>query len=85
MVSAIGSDIGIDVAVIRGLRGSTSDFASFREAGVPYLMFSGDDGSRIHTNQDTIEFVQPEMLGGAAAAAAELLRSKEFATWIGNR
>jgi len=29
--------------------------------------------------------VQPEMLGGAAAAAAELLQSKEFATWIGNR
>jgi aminopeptidase YwaD len=85
MVSAIGSDIGIDVAVTRGLRGSTSDFASFREAGVPYLMFSGDDGSRIHTNQDTIEFVQPEMLGGAAATAVALLRSEEFAAWIRNQ
>ena len=85
MVSAIGSDIGIDVAVIRGLRGSTSDFASFREVGVPYLMFSGDDGSRIHTDQDTIEFVQPEMLGGAAAAAVALLRSEEFAAWIRNQ
>jgi aminopeptidase YwaD len=85
MVSAIGSDIGIDVAVTRGLRGSTSDFASFREAGVPYLMFSGDDGSRIHTDRDTIEFVQPEMLGGAAAAAVALLRSEEFAAWIRNQ
>ena len=85
MVSEIGSDIGVDVAVTRGLRGSSSDFASFREVGVPYLMFSGDDASRIHSERDTIEFVQPEMLGGAAAAAAELLQSKEFATWIGNR
>jgi aminopeptidase YwaD len=85
MVSAIGSEIGVDVAVTRGLRGSSSDFASFRETGVPYLMFSADDASRIHSERDTIEFVQPEMLGGAAAAAAELLQSKEFATWIGNR
>jgi aminopeptidase YwaD len=85
MVSEIGSDIGVDVAVTRGLRGSSSDFASFREVGVPYLMFSGDDASRIHSESDTIEFVQPEMLGGAAAAAVELLKSKVFATWIGNR
>jgi aminopeptidase YwaD len=85
MVSAIGSDIGIDVAVTRGLTGSTSDFAIFREAGVPYMMFSGDDGSRIHTELDTIEFVQPEMLGGAAAAAVALLKSEEFAAWITNQ
>jgi aminopeptidase YwaD len=85
MVSAIGSDIGVDVAVTRGLRGSTSDFASFREAGIPYMMFSGDDGSRIHTELDTIEFVQPEMLGGAAAAGAALLESEEFAAWVANR
>ena len=85
IVSTIGSDIGIDVAVTRGLRGSSSDFASFQEAGVPYVMFSGDDGSRIHSERDTIEFVQPEMLGGAAAVTVELLQSKEFATWIGNR
>ena len=85
LVAAIGSDIGVDVAVTRGFRGSTSDFASFREVGVPYLMFSGDDASRIHTEGDTIEFVQPEMLGGAAAAATALLKSKEFASLIGNR
>jgi aminopeptidase YwaD len=85
MVSAIGSDIGVDVAVTGGLRGSTSDFASFRESGIPYIMFSGDDGSRIHTELDIIEFVQPEMLGGAAATAAALLESEEFAAWIANR
>jgi len=85
MVSSIGNDIGVDVAVTRGLRGVSSDFASFREVGIPYLMFFGNDVSRIHSASDTIEFVQPEMLGGAAVAAVALLKSEEFASLIGNR
>ena len=52
---------------------------------MPYLMFFGDDVSRIHTERDTLEFVQPEMLGGAAAVAAAMLRSKEFAELIAGR
>ena len=68
-----------------GMRGGTSDFAVFREAGVLFVMFFGDDASRIHTELDTVEFVQPEMLGGAAAAAAALLQSPEFAELIENR
>ncbi len=82
LVSDIGDQIDVDVAVTLGLRGGSSDFASFREAGVPYLMFFGDDVSRIHTERDTLEFVQPEMLGGAAAVAAAMLRSPEFAELI---
>jgi Zn-dependent M28 family amino/carboxypeptidase len=85
LVSDIGDQIGVDVAVTLGLRGGSSDFASFREAGVPYLMFFGDDVSRIHSERDTLEFVEPEMLGGAAAVAAALLRSQEFAELIANR
>ena len=73
------------MAVTLGLRGGSSDFASFREAGVPYLMFFGDDVSRIHTGRDTLEFVQAEMLGGAAAVAAALLQSQEFADLIASR
>ena len=73
------------MAVTLGLRGGNSDFASFREAGVPYLMFFGDDVSRIHTERDTLEFVQAEMLGGAAAVAAALLQSQEFADLIASR
>ena len=64
LVSDIGDQVNVDVAVTLGLRGGSSDFASFREAGVPYLMFFGDDVSRIHTGRDTLEFVQTEMLGG---------------------
>ena len=67
------------------MRGGTSDFAVFREAGVPFVMFFGDDASRIHTELETIEFVKPEMLGGAAAATAALLRSPEFAKVIENQ
>ena len=85
LVSDIGDRVNVDVAVTLGLREGSSDFASFREAGVPYLMFFGDDVSRIHTGRDTLEFVQAEMLGGAAAVAAVLLQSQEFADLIASR
>ncbi len=82
LVSALSDDIGIDVAVTRGISGGSSDFASFRAAGVPFLMFFGDDFSRIHSGRDTLEFVQPELLSGVLAIAAALLRSEEFAGLI---
>ena len=85
LINEKGSEVGVDVRVSRGMRGGTSDFAVFREAGVLFVMFFGDDASRIHTELDTVEFVQPEMLGGAAAAAAALLQSPEFAELIENR
>jgi len=85
LVSDIGDQVNVDVAVTLGLKGGSSDFASFWEAGVPYMMFFGDDVSRIHTERDTLEFVQAEMLGGAAAVAAALLQSQEFADLIASR
>ena len=85
LVSDIGDQVNVDVAVTLGLRGGSSDLASFWEAGVPYLMFFGDDVSRIHTERDTLEFVQAEMLGGAVAVAAALLQSQEFADLIASR
>ncbi|MCH9016937.1 MAG: M28 family peptidase [Chloroflexi bacterium] len=80
-----GNEIGVEVAVTRGLGGSTSDHASFREAGVPYLMFFAEDFSRIHSDSDTLEFVQPELLEGAVAAAVALLTSPGFADLIANQ
>lgn len=82
LASALGGETGVDVAVTRGLSGGSSDFASFRDAGVPFLMFFGDDFSRIHTERDTIEFVRPELLAGAVAAATALLQSEGFAALI---
>jgi len=83
LLQEVGGKAGIDISLSRGPgSSSSSDFASFRDAGVTYAMFFGDDVSRIHMDCDTIEFVRPEMLGGAATATAALLESPEFEALI---
>ena len=57
MINEKDSEVGVYVRVSRGMRGGTSDFAVFQEAGVQFVMFFGDDASRIHTELDTVEFV----------------------------
>ncbi len=57
---------------------ATSDHEPFQEASIPVLSFYGPDVSRIHTPQDLLEFVQPELLGGAFLVSEALLRSPEF-------
>jgi len=54
LINEKGSEVGVDVRVSREMRGGTSDFAVFREAGVPFVMFFGDDASKIHTELDTV-------------------------------
>jgi Zn-dependent M28 family amino/carboxypeptidase len=67
------------LAVERGtsleLEGATSDHAPFSEVGIPVLFFPADDLSRINSPDDTIEFVNPELLGTAAALGLALLDS----------
>lgn len=58
--------------------GVSSDHAPFEIAGVPVLFFWAPDISRIHSPADTLEFVQPERLGGAFLLAEALLTSPEF-------
>lgn len=82
LASAVGREIGVDIAVTRGISGGSSDHASFQAAGVPFLMFFGDDFSRIHSELDTLEFVQPELLNGVTAVATALLQSEAFAEFI---
>jgi len=84
LINEKGSEVDADVRVSRGMRGGTSAFAVFRETDVPFVMFFGDDASMIHTQLDTVEFVQSEMLGGAAAAVA-LPQSPEFVELIESR
>ena len=50
-----------------------SDHAPFDEAGVPYIFFVGEDLSRIHTPDDTLEFVDAPLLGTSATLAIALL------------
>ncbi|MCI0438515.1 MAG: DUF4910 domain-containing protein [Chloroflexi bacterium] len=68
-----GVDNGIAAGQRFGLRGSSSDHASFQDAGVPVVFFLADDFSRIHTPQDRLEFVQPQLLGEHATLAIALL------------
>ncbi len=75
-----GDSVGVDVQVSPGIRGGSSDHAPFAEAGVPVLMFFSSDFSRIHTPADnTLDFIEPELLGSAVRVASALLQSAEFA------
>ena len=65
----------IAVTVSRGLRGGSSDHASFRDAWVPVIFFHADDTSRIHTPEDTMEFINPSLLGDTASLVLDLLES----------
>ena len=74
-VSEAAARDGTAVTVSRGLRGGSSDHASFREAWVPVIFFHADDTSRIHTPQDTMEFINPSLLGDTASLVLDLLES----------
>ena len=52
-----------------------SDNFSFGDAWVPSIFFYGDDKSRINSPYDTIEFINPALLGDAAVLVLDLLVS----------
>ena len=64
---------GIPVTKGRDRRGSSSDHASFRRVGIPVLMFSGEAFSRIHSADDTLEHVNPDLLRNTVRLALGLL------------
>ncbi len=45
---------------------STSDHFNFQREGISVLYFGGDDYSKIHTPQDTMENITPRLIGEAA-------------------
>ena len=49
------------------IEGGSSDHASFIDASIPAVALVADDFSRIHTVEDTLEFVDRSLLGTAAA------------------
>jgi aminopeptidase YwaD len=73
-VLLVGRELGISSAR-RRFNGAnlSSDHAPFSEAGIPTVFFLADDISRIHTTEDTLEFVRPELLGGSAVLGIALL------------
>ena len=67
-------DHGIDAEIRLSLGpGFSSDHAPFQRAGIPVVVFLADDFSRIHTLEDKLEFVRPELLGGSSALGVALL------------
>ena len=71
-----GREVGIPAERRPSLgRGLNSDHAAFQRVGIPIVFFLADDISRIHTPDDTLEFVQPELMGNSAALAIFLLDS----------
>ena len=58
--------------------GAASDHTPFQDAGVSTLFLFGPDISRIHSPEDRLEFVQPELLGAAYLIALSILQSDEL-------
>ena len=52
---------------------ATSDHASFEEVGIPVLFLSSNDISRINAPEDTIEHINPDLLGYAAEIGIAML------------
>ena len=71
----LGTSQGIGVELSPGLRGGSSDHASFAQVGVPVVMFTSDDPSLIHTPQDRLESINPQLPGNAARLALDILDS----------
>ena len=80
--TSLGIDLGqsLDIPVARTSSpvGSSSDHATFEREGIPVIMFTAPDFSRIHTEQDTMEFVQADLLGDSARLALAMLQAPEF-------
>ncbi len=58
--------------------GAASDHTPFKDKGIPTLLLFGPDISRIHTPEDLLEFIEPELLGGAYLIVLTILQSDEF-------
>jgi len=77
-VSEAAEREGVPLTIIRRwFSGGFSDNFSFGDAWVPTIFFSGDDISRINSPYDTIEFINPALLGDAVVLVLDLLVSLE--------
>ena len=63
----------IALAVASGRERGGSDHANFRAAWVPVVFFRSNDLSRINTPQDTMERLNPRLVGDATALTLALL------------
>jgi aminopeptidase YwaD len=81
-VNEVATRQGIALGVsARGTSGS--DHANFREAWVPVIFFRSDDLSRINSPADTMEHINPRLLGDATALTLDLLVNAHTLTGYG--
>ncbi|MBI4304846.1 MAG: M28 family peptidase [Chloroflexi bacterium] len=70
---SVANASGLRLSREANIQGGSSDFASFEAAGTPFLFFLASDFSRIHTLGDTLDRIDQEVLGTAAAVAIGVL------------
>ena len=66
---------GIDLRVRQSAGRGGSDHASFAEVGIPTIFFASNDFSRLHTSEDTLEHINPRLLGDAVRLGLNLLNN----------
>ena len=71
VAAAEQSDILLSENLTR--RSSRSDHRAFYDAGVPVIIVTADDISRINSSRDTLEFVDPRLIAWAAEVGIGLL------------
>lgn len=72
-VLQLGEASGLSVEASVGMQRGSSDHAPFQEAGIPAVFLFGDDFSRINSPADTLEFVEPSIMGTHMALGLGLL------------
>ena len=78
LAAKAAEDLDVPVFHRRSFTGASSDHANFIQVGIPVLMFTAPDFSRIHTSDDILEFVEPALLGDSARLALRILESEDF-------
>ena len=70
----LGMDLGAPI-LLQGGGLSTSDHSPFEDAGITTMFISSNDISRINSPEDTIEHINPDLLGYAAEIGIAILDS----------
>ena len=70
---SLAAGLGLDVSRGQLPRGGASDHDVFLAVGIPAMIFSGTDISRIHTAEDTLEFIDQDLLSEAARLGIAML------------
>jgi Zn-dependent M28 family amino/carboxypeptidase len=73
--AVLAQSLGMEVQAGNLPSNTSSDHASFIAAGIPALMLHRRDDNLLHTPQDTVDRVRPELLEEAARLGVSMLES----------